>query len=143
MRLMRLVRRQSGGERSHSHGDGRLMQALVEHPGSSAREIAERMDIRPSSLSEKLDRLEARGDVERLRDADDSRVVRLRLTQRGLAEAERSAEQARRARASLDECLTDEEKRLFCGLCEKLCGHLAKETASPSDCGGHRHGHRH
>lgn len=60
--------------RSHFHGYGRLMEAIARYEGTSARELTELLDVRPSSLSEMLSRLESQGDILRRRDEKDARI---------------------------------------------------------------------
>jgi DNA-binding MarR family transcriptional regulator len=50
---------------------------------STANELARSMDIDASAVTRLLDRLEAKGLIERVRSAEDRRVVRLRLTPTG------------------------------------------------------------
>ena len=51
--------------------------------GLSAGELGELSAIRPSSVTHRLDRLEAEGLIERLTDEDDARARRIRLTAAG------------------------------------------------------------
>ena len=129
MQLMRLVRRYQGGgpgggRRHSSHSEAILMRILSADDGLSSKELAEKMNIRPPSLSETLDRLEKRGEIERVRDEKDSRVYRIFLTERGRLEVEKRAEEYVNARLEVEGCLTEEEKRMFGEICGKLSAHL-------------------
>lgn len=53
--------------------------------GLSCREISERMVTRDSDITRLLDRLEARGWAERVRDENDRRIIVPRITKKGLA----------------------------------------------------------
>jgi DNA-binding MarR family transcriptional regulator len=55
----------------------------------NAIELAREMDVDAGAITRLLDRLEAKGLVERLRSAEDRRVVHLRLTPAGVAAAAR------------------------------------------------------
>ena len=137
MKLMRSMRRRppKPGEGFHP-GMGRPLEVLAENDNVSSRELAELLDIRPSSLTELLSRLESEGLVARTPDENDRRVSRVSLTEKGREQAEKikAEHEQRKARASA--CFTDEEAEQFCALCERLGEHLqalAKEDGE--DCG--------
>lgn len=107
---------------------GRLLSILKENSNLSSRELAELLDIRPSSLTELLTRLEQEQLVVRTPDENDRRVVRVSLTEKG---SEREAQIAAERAAHLEKfsaCFTEEEAAQFCALCDKLAAHL--ETSS-------------
>lgn len=111
-----------GGRRSH--GSGKLLSLLSENENVTSRELAELLDVRPSSLSEMLTRLENEGLVTRSADDADKRVSRVSLTDGGkslLSEvnAERESEAEK-----ITACFTDEEAEQFSALCAKLSAHL-------------------
>lgn len=60
-----------------------LLQELYDHPGSRVGEIAQRMAIHQSSVSNLLDTLTKKGYVTRVRDSNDLRAVKLDLTGSG------------------------------------------------------------
>jgi DNA-binding MarR family transcriptional regulator len=62
-----------------------VMAVLWEADGRTVSEIGERLFLDSSTLSPLLKRLEAMGNVQRRRDAEDERVVRVTLTERGRA----------------------------------------------------------
>ncbi len=150
MKLMRSMRRRPPRpEEGLYPGMGRPLEVLAENNNVSSRELAELLDIRPSSLTELLSRLESEGMVARTPDENDRRVSRVSLTDKGreLAEKMKAEHEQRKARASA--CFTDEEAGQFCALCERLGEHLqtiAKEDGE--DCGDddfvpHHHHHHH
>ena len=57
------------------HGRVRLMNMLKENGELSQKEIAEKLDIRPQSLSELLVKMESDGFISRRQDKDDKRVI--------------------------------------------------------------------
>lgn len=130
LRLTRLVRRhpQHGGGGHHGHGAGRLLRLVYEHDGASAKELAEWLGIRPPSLSEMLVKLEARGFVLRERDAQDARVIRVRLTDAGKKEMKQRMELREEDRQSLNGLLTDDERAQFCALCSKMINALEQAS---------------
>ncbi|MCL6625267.1 MAG: MarR family transcriptional regulator [Alicyclobacillus shizuokensis] len=56
---------------------------MYRHPGCTVGELAERLDVRPSTMSQMLDRLEKVGYVQRELAPEDSRVKRVHLTELG------------------------------------------------------------
>lgn len=104
----------------------RVLSILLEQPeGMHQKEILEKMHIRPSSLSELIDKLESDRYVERNADENDRRTTLITLTEKGKARAyevldERKAEADERFKA-----LTEEEKKQLLVLLQKL---LPEET---------------
>jgi Transcriptional regulators len=126
-RLMRLTRRYWGkGRRRSSNSHPMLMRILRDNDGISAKELVERMDIRASSLSETLERMEKRGEIERTRDEKDSRVYRIYLTEHGINEMEKRSEEYAKSQQEIESCLTEDEKEVFIEICGKLSKRLAK-----------------
>jgi DNA-binding MarR family transcriptional regulator len=78
--------RRAAEERGLTHAQHQLLLAVRGSAGSRGPTIGEAADhllVRHSTLSELVDRAGALGLVERVRDDDDHRVVRLRLTEQG------------------------------------------------------------
>jgi len=61
----------------------RVLRLVTFNRGSRVGQVAEGLGIKPSSASLILDRLEARGYIERYSDKDDRRVTRLRPSELG------------------------------------------------------------
>ncbi len=139
-------------------GMGRPLSILADNEGASSRELAELLDIRPSSLTEMLTKMESEGLVTRTADPSDRRVVRVSLTDKGRAMAAGMKAEHEQRVARANACFTDEEVRTFCEMCERLGAHLealAKEDGEEGDfppppphmhgfhhgCGDHHHGH--
>jgi MarR family transcriptional regulator for hemolysin len=74
-------------ERMAEHGGSMATWLVLHHayeaPDLSQSHLAARLDIEAPTLVRHLDRLEADGLLERRRDKDDRRVVRIRLTTAG------------------------------------------------------------
>lgn len=64
-------------------GQGRLLFLLANNEGVSQRELANLARVQPGSISEVLERPEKDQLVERWRDQQDRRIVRVKLTARG------------------------------------------------------------
>lgn len=123
---------------------GRLLECAAANPGVSSRELCEALDLRPSSLSEILGRAENEGLLCRTVDGNDRRIQRVFLTPQGSA-AVSDMEAARNEDAKKKtSCLTDDEKVLFCSLCNRLSEHIEKlaldlpDSMMPDHSGPHQ-----
>jgi DNA-binding MarR family transcriptional regulator len=70
-----------------THAQHQLLLAIKGHPderGPTIGDVASYLLLRHHSAVELINRAQAAGFVERVRDADDARVVRMRLTERGV-----------------------------------------------------------
>src|SRR5579875_1724735 len=78
-RLLRI----EGDKRARSHGMTRAQWGILiwleRQPGISQKELAELLEVEPITVARLIDRLEARGMVERRPDARDRRIWRLHL----------------------------------------------------------------
>ncbi len=103
-------------------GRARAIMALAhcERGCMSQRELARRLDIRSASVSELLAKMEESRLITRMPDPHDRRVVLVKLTGRGRAEAEHVAEQRRKANEDLFSDLSDEERSQLEAILEKL-----------------------
>jgi len=135
MKLTRSMRRRPPRpEEGCAPGMGRPLSILADNEGASSRELAELLDIRPSSLTEMLTRLESEGLVIRTTDSEDRRVSRVSLTDKGKELAEKMKAEHEQRVARTNACFTDAEAAAFCEMCERLGTHLeamAKEDGVP------------
>ena len=101
-------------------GQGRVLRLLVEQDGLSQRELAEKLNVRPPSLSEVLDKLAADAFIERRPHSEDGRISTVHITDKGreiFAQVRASHLQA------MEEWLSDfsnEEKEQLSSLLNKL-----------------------
>ena len=128
LKLARAMRRcpPERGESPFPPAVGRLLACAAENPGISPRELCELLDVRPSSLSEMLSRAEADGLLTRTADEADKRVQRIALTEKGsrlISELKAARDEDARKKTS---CLTEEEKKQFCELCDRLSEHIER-----------------
>ena len=65
------------------HGQGRILSALRRMNTISQKELGYILDIRPQSLGELLQKLEANGYIERRRSLTDKRALIVELTEKG------------------------------------------------------------
>ena len=128
LKLARAMRRcpPERGEAPFPPAVGRLLACAAENPGVSSRELCELLDVRPSSLSEMLSRAEADGLLTRTADETDKRVQRITLSEKGsrlISELKAARDEDACKKTS---CLTEEEKKQFCELCNKLSEHIER-----------------
>jgi DNA-binding MarR family transcriptional regulator len=120
MRLMRRGRKRTGKGRAA----GRVLRTLAAEGPMVTRELAEKLDVRLSSLNETLLKLEEDGLILRSRSEMDGRVHMVQLSTEGM----RLAEQIRRDRHAREKqmasCLTEDERKEFVRLMQKLADGL-------------------
>ncbi len=127
----------------HHHGQARLLRAIADEDNLTQARIAEILDIRPSSVSEILGKLEQKGLITRTPDENDGRITRVSITDAG-------KERLQAAEASFGEIndqifsgLSDEEQTQLIGLLQKLNTDLeGKVKPMGPDFDGHPHGPR-
>lgn len=66
-----------------TEGQPKFIAYLMEHGGSSQRELARHFDLEPATVTAALRRMEKAGTIERRADAQDLRISRIFLTQEG------------------------------------------------------------
>ncbi len=115
-----------GPEMRHGHGmnEGRLIHALSDKESMTTQELMEVLDLRPSSMSELLAKLEERGLIIRSQSEDDRRVNIVSLTDKARNIRERISEERAARMAVFTACFTEDEAKEFCRLCNKLSDHL-------------------
>ena len=102
------------------HGRVRLMNMLKENGELSQKEIAEKLDIRPQSLSELLVKMESDGFISRMQDKDDKRVIVVALTEKGEEQLVVLRQANREHAEKLFSPLTEEEKDALIAILKKL-----------------------
>lgn len=162
--LMGLFRRLGRGmdRARHHHGHAHHAQihtlaAIQEKNPMSQRDLLELLDVRSSSLSEILAKLERGELITRERDERDKRNVILAITEKGTAEIETLKEHRRQSAEGVFKALSQEEKDQLYIILEKVTATLETEFQAECDprehcrreghhhrgChGGHGHGHR-
>jgi DNA-binding MarR family transcriptional regulator len=137
------------------HQQAHLLHLISQNDGANQRDLAEQMDVRPSSMTEMLIKLERAGLITRKQDEQDQRAMRIYLTESGRKAAEQSTETSGDFTVSLFNCLTEEEREQMLAIIEKLC--ISLENLEKEDLPwkererhfGHHHGlcnthtHRH
>jgi Transcriptional regulators len=132
LRLSRATRRKPSGkkERHHdkkekSHSQRKLIRYIIESPGCKTSELAFEIDLRPSSMTELLDNLENSGDIIRKKDENDNRVTLIYPSQQLLDRVHKRKEEREKSQLDLEDVLTEEEKKEFNRLCNKIYDYLS------------------
>lgn len=146
IRLSRLVHRESHkhAHDMHDHrvhsGQGHLLSLIAENEGAKQSELAEILDMRPSSMTEMLVKLEQSGLIERRQDENDQRVMRIHMAEKGEKALKVSKAAILEMSGALFGSLTEEEQTQFLDIMEKLTANLEEKSGKLAH-GGHMHGH--
>ena len=103
-RVTHLHHRHEEGPMIHP-GQGKLLLLILRKEPVGQKELVEMLDIRPSSLSELLKKLEAKGFVTRTPDEQDKRNMIVTLTGEGKALAEKALAGKEEQQAKIFEAL--------------------------------------
>jgi DNA-binding MarR family transcriptional regulator len=72
------------GTKTNKKGQSKILEVLKDFPnGLSAGDLGDFLDVRPSSVTGAVSKLEERGFVSRVPDEDDKRIVMIKLTKQG------------------------------------------------------------
>ena len=143
LKLMRAMRRRPmHPDREIPTAVGRVLMTLQNNDGASPAELCEVMDVRPSSMSELLARMEEGGLISRTINETDKRATKVFLSDNGKAAVERIKTRFQEDNNRLAACFSEEELEQFCALCDKLSTHLeslpGEENCHPHGCHGPR-----
>ena len=131
-RVMRLLRRRQSSKHHFGRGVYRLLKIIQEKETISTRELAERLDVRPSSLNEKLSHLEQEEILIRERDPGDQRVFIIKLKKKGEEHLNKIHLERKQFSESIKDILTKEESSKFTELAKKLADGLEEIPQSDS-----------
>lgn len=118
-RLMRVLRRQRHNKMPR-RGSRRLLSVICRHDGITTKELSEKLDIRVSSLNERLSRLIELGYIQREKNPLDLRTYILSITDKGKGQLEILTKQQREFSKQLDTILTQSEQDELIKLINKL-----------------------
>jgi DNA-binding MarR family transcriptional regulator len=113
-----------GLDKTVPHGQGRLLRLLKETDGLPLKDIVEALDIRPSSASELVAKLEQNGYVSRTTNAEDKRVVNVFITPAGLARIAEKISERKQRLDNLYAALDEQEQKQLSALLGKLISSL-------------------
>lgn len=109
----------AGRQKIH-RGQTRLLSLIAQNNGASQRDLAEEMDVRPSSMTEMLLKIEQAGFIIRKQDERDQRVMRIFLTETGEKAVVQSSAATLDLTTRMFNCLTSEEQTQLLALIEKI-----------------------
>ncbi|MDN6900882.1 MarR family transcriptional regulator [Oenococcus sicerae] len=113
-----------GGQRNHHRGQARLMRLLDKYDGLSVGEIAEILDVRPSSITGLVDRLEENDLVDRMPDAADKRITLIKLTKKGHQFLQNKKDEADDLSEEVFAGLSQEEQETLLNLLKRVSKNL-------------------
>ena len=114
---------------SGRHGQNRILAVLVMQDGTSQKDLAYLLGIRPQSLTQALESLEEGGFIERRQDEEDKRTKRVFLTDAGRGRAAKVAEDRKKYAEDAFQMLTEEEKQQLADILAKIATALDEELA--------------
>lgn len=124
-------------------GQGFVLMHLWHHNGVAQGELADAKHVRPATITNILKRMERDGWIERRRDAHDERVVRVYLTEKGMALHDEAQATFLEVDEEIATALTGQERDTFRHLLMKLharlvpaCIHGSRESTADPTCHG-------
>jgi len=114
IRLMTLFQKCShllSHRKGHQQSQGRILSILMEKGSMTQRELLDFADIRSSSMSELIGKLEAERFIERSISKEDRRNLNISLTESGMIAAGNTKQNRYETASELFSVLTDEEKQ--------------------------------
>lgn len=113
----------------HHHGGHKILQVLNQEGEMIAKDLAEKLDIRPSSLSEALDRLEKRGLIKRTIDENDQRRTLISLSDDAKKKMSGRKQQKDDLELKINQALSKEEIDQFIKISDKIINVLREESS--------------
>ncbi|MCL6636971.1 MAG: MarR family transcriptional regulator [Alicyclobacillus sp.] len=107
-----------------------ILRHVERHPDCSVGQLADRLDVRPSTMSQMIDRLELAGWVQRCTDARDGRSRLVRLTAAGAAALRSQRDLRVQLLAEPFQQLNPEEQACLLSLLDKLVSRMGKGGSS-------------
>lgn len=96
----------------------------------SQKELAEKMNIKESSVARLLDRMERDGLVERVKNENDKRVTNLRLTDKGKQYRVKLLPEGEEFEKLLYKNISEEEMRIFTAVLTKMVNNISENINS-------------
>ncbi len=125
------------GRKLH-RGQNRLLSLISQNNGASQGELGDKMDVRPSSMTEMLLKMEQAGLIVRKQDENDQRVMRVFLTDAGQKAAAQSDVASGDLTTAIFNCLTEKEQTQMLAFIGKVSASI--EATDGPDGHDHHHG---
>lgn len=103
-----------------------VLARLARHEGLKQTELADLLEMQPISLARHIDRLEARGCVERRADANDRRANRLYLSAAAGPLMQQLQVLGQQTRSQAMHGVADEHQQLLCQVLDQIRDNLAQ-----------------
>ncbi len=113
---------------SGRHGQNRILAALVMQDGTSQKDLAYLLGIRPQSLTQALDTLESDGFIKREQDVEDKRARLVHLTDKGRGRAAKVATDRKEYAENAFSMLSEDEKEQLASILGKISASLDEEV---------------
>ncbi|MDR3320242.1 MAG: MarR family transcriptional regulator [Desulfovibrio sp.] len=136
--MVRIYHHQGHAEHAQTH----ILAILKAHGSINQRELLEMLNVRSTSLSELLDKLEHRGFITRARDERDKRNFIITATEQGKATTEGHEDARQKNADALFASLSDEDRQKLGELLGKLVNAWRKKFSghdSKHECGHNHH----
>ncbi len=104
-------------------GQRRVLFFLSKEGSMSQRELQSLLDVKSSSLSEMITKMENAGLIKKTRSKKDQRVILLSLSEKGKKEADRECDELNYITEHLFSCLSKQEEQDIYRFLEKLNTH--------------------
>jgi len=108
------------------HAQYRLLVEISRNPNISQIDIARMMDVSAATIAVSLKKLEREGYITRDRDADDNRLNKISVTEKGNRVVEQGKRVVESTHQKVFEGFTEEDKSALSGLLKKLEDNLAR-----------------
>lgn len=123
MRQLRFISSASNAfmsKRQKLNGQQRVLAILANEDGLIQSQLAEILDIRPSSLAELMKKMEKSGDVLRKEEENDKRIKRVFLTEKGKQKAQKFSHAGEDRSEVFFAGLTEDEQQHFSDYLQKI-----------------------
>lgn len=128
------------GPKSYKRGQGALLNALLDHDGSTQRDLVKILDLDRRNLKDIVKKAERNGYVS-IEDVDAKRTYAVKLTPEGREVAEKRAAAHDNAATDIVNCLSEEEKDQLNAITEKLILSCKEKGISGKKKGRKAHHH--
>ena len=122
------------------HGQGKILSILRQEDGIGQKDLAEKLRIRPASLSELLDKMQKSGWIQRQVNEADRRKINIRLTKEGEKVSQQMVKARREMADQMFGVLTQQEQGELERILQKLVNGL--ESCCEEDPAGQAHAPR-
>lgn len=119
-----------GNRHGGGHTQGRILKILYYQGPITQKNLQDKLDIQPGSMSEIAAKLEVKGLIRRDKDSSDKRKILLTLTEAGRADVENFQKHSAGQQHVSFDVLSDKEQQILLNLLEKLIGSWSEADSS-------------